>query len=54
MLTWQVAVAWAMGARFDLAFGEVKKTWDQLWGGNLTAGAGGKPLGSNLSSHEEL
>lgn len=54
LLTSQVAVAWAMGARFDLAFFEVKKTWDQLWGGNLTAGAGSKPLGSNLSSHEEL
>jgi farnesyl-diphosphate farnesyltransferase len=54
MLTCQVGVAWAMGARFDLAFDEVKKTWDQLWGGNLTAGSGSSQVASNITKHEEL
>lgn len=41
-----------MGARFDLAFAEVKKTWDQLFGGNATIDTG--DLASNVTKHEEL
>lgn len=54
VLTIQVGVAWAMGARFDLAYVEVKKTWDQLFGGNATVDAAAGQLASNITKHEEL
>ncbi|KAK5049407.1 hypothetical protein LTR84_004336 [Exophiala bonariae] len=48
-----VGVAWAMGARFDLALVEVKKTWDQLFAaGNATIDIG--DLDSDITKHGEL
>lgn len=51
----QLGIAWLAGARFDVALGELSKSWAELKASGLIPGFGGQNRTlSNVTSHGEL
>ena len=50
----QVLLAWFMGARFDVAFDEVRKTFAQITSGEILLNMGKNRTTGSETGHREL